>query len=339
VRTRSFVTLAAFLLAALAGSCAVTSETPGGPSAYAPPPQDPARAGLPPLYRAFFDELRDDGDWTLIEPYGWCFRPRENFVAWRPYQDGWWEPSDTYGWIWDTYEPFGWITYHYGSWFYDSYQGWVWQPGPVWGPAWVAWVESGDYVGWAPLPPAQYEGYGSVPGGLFMYAPGNQIAARDIGQNSLFLTQLTGSPRAATPIVNVGHANGVAFNRGPDFVTLQRMGAPIPERVDAATLPRVKLGAAPRPNESDLAARTNRVTTEGVRQWRAFKERGIAPPATPAGARPHAAPQPRPVARPGTGQVDPGAAVKPAPRRAPADTTAAGDRRGHGAERDSTRDR
>jgi len=110
---------------------------------YSPPPQDPARIGLQPMYRPFFDELKDDGDWTLIEPYGWCFRPRVNFVAWRPYVDGWWEPSDYYGWVWTSTEPFGAITYHYGAWFYDEYQGWVWEPGLIWGPAWVAWAAAG----------------------------------------------------------------------------------------------------------------------------------------------------------------------------------------------------
>ena len=31
--------------------------------------------------------------------------------------------------------------------------GWVWIPDTVWSPAWVAWRDSDDYVGWAPLPP------------------------------------------------------------------------------------------------------------------------------------------------------------------------------------------
>src|SRR5690606_38177529 len=31
--------------------------------------------------------------------------------------------------------------------------GWVWVPGDEWAPAWVSWRESGDTIGWAPLPP------------------------------------------------------------------------------------------------------------------------------------------------------------------------------------------
>ena len=93
-----------------------------------------AKLGLPPAYRVFHDELVEYGDWTLIEPYGWCFRPFGELRRVASLQPGWWEPSDAYGWIWNSTEPFGWITYHYGSWFYDRF-GAGWQPGPVWGPA------------------------------------------------------------------------------------------------------------------------------------------------------------------------------------------------------------
>ena len=148
---RPLVLAASFALAALVSSCAVREAQDSlGPSVYDAPPaaqtMPAAKLGLPPQYRAFYDELADYGDWTLIEPYGWCFRPAVNFVAWRPYSQGWWEPSDSYGWIWNSNEPFGWITYHYGSWFYDRFQGWVWQPGPVWGPAWVAWAQIDEEV-------------------------------------------------------------------------------------------------------------------------------------------------------------------------------------------------
>src|SRR5204862_3154686 len=57
------------------------------------------------------------------------------------------------GWTWASYEPYGWATYHYGRWVLDPYYGWVWVPGTVWAPAWVAWRESPDYIGWAPLGP------------------------------------------------------------------------------------------------------------------------------------------------------------------------------------------
>lgn len=317
--------IAALAITCSIGSCAGTggADAPRA-SAYAAPAQHPARIGLQPMYRPFFDELKDEGDWTLIEPYGWCFRPRVNFVAWRPYLDGWWEPSDSWGWIWNTNEPFGWITYHYGAWFYDSYQGWVWQPGPVWGPAWVAWVEVGDYLGWAPLGPSQWDSFSEVPGGMFTFAGARTLAAHDVGQQALYLTRLPETSAPAREIVNLGRANGVAFNRGPDFTKLMMMGSPVPERVEDTALPRLKLGpGVARPNEADLLARTSRVTAEAVRELRAFRERGVAPPGPQS-------PAPMPGVR---GRIS-------SPRQpAPAAEPMRRDSTSGGAGRDSTRDR
>ena len=36
----------------------------------------------------------DYGDWVLIEPYGYVFRPRVGFDTWHPYWDGFWAPTD-----------------------------------------------------------------------------------------------------------------------------------------------------------------------------------------------------------------------------------------------------
>jgi hypothetical protein len=53
--------------------------------------------------------------------------------------------------MWQSNEPFGWATYHYGSWDWDRRIGWYWVPGYRWAPAWVVWRTSGDYIGWAPV--------------------------------------------------------------------------------------------------------------------------------------------------------------------------------------------
>jgi hypothetical protein len=58
------------------------------------------------------------------------------------------------GWTWVSYEDFGWAAYHYGRWIRLEDYGWCWVPGYEWGPAWVSWRTGGDYIGWAPLPPA-----------------------------------------------------------------------------------------------------------------------------------------------------------------------------------------
>ena len=94
LRGRTRTGLAAFLaLACLgAGGCAATGYSPDvTPSMPAP------RQALRPEYRFFYDALSDYGDWVLIEPYGYLFRPDVNFVAWRPYTDGYWVPTDIYG--------------------------------------------------------------------------------------------------------------------------------------------------------------------------------------------------------------------------------------------------
>ena len=116
-----------------------------------------ARAGLSAEYRVFYDALQDYGDWPLIEPFGYVFRPygtRDETGARTSTATG--RPREMYGWVWISSEPYGWATYHYGDWFYDDYQGWVWIPGLDWGPAWVSWVKTPDYIGWAPLFPPGY---------------------------------------------------------------------------------------------------------------------------------------------------------------------------------------
>jgi hypothetical protein len=52
--------------------------------------------------------------------------------------------------IWASYEPWGWVPYHYGRWAFDPFYGWVWLPGTGYSPAWVYWMYSPEYVGWAP---------------------------------------------------------------------------------------------------------------------------------------------------------------------------------------------
>jgi hypothetical protein len=128
----------------------------------------------------FYTNLQDKGDWLQTEEYGYVFRPKIGAEKpdWRPYTDGFWAHTDE-GWLWNSYEDFGWATYHYGRWSRLKDYGWVWVPGFEWAPAWVAWrgtsPDGGDtseapppadakstaqvnYIGWAPLPPeARFE--------------------------------------------------------------------------------------------------------------------------------------------------------------------------------------
>lgn len=258
------------LLACLATtlSCAASdpySEEYAPESYAAPPAASAARMGLHPAYRGFYDALEGEGEWTLIEPYGWVFRPRINFDSWRPYQQGWWEPSDVFGWIWHSEDPFGWVTDHYGSWFYDGYQGWVWQPGPVWGPSWVAWISAGDYIGWAPLGPPDYDGYADMPGSVFTFALAQQFGGMRANAQALFVMRPPVSDRPVSEIANFTRRGGVVFNRGPDATLLQRLGGIVAPTADETGIRRVKLPDVEPPGESELLQRTRRAITAGLR--------------------------------------------------------------------------
>lgn len=260
------------LLACLAAplACAVGGEPgtygePGYETPPAPPAPDVARTGLHPAYRPFYDALEGEGDWTLIEPYGWVFRPRVNFDSWRPYQQGWWEASDVWGWIWYSTDTFGWVTDHYGSWFYDDFQGWVWQPGPVWGPGWVAWVSAGDYIGWAPLGPADYDGYSRVPSGVFTFTAAQNFGSMTTNSQALFVTRPPVSGRPVGEISNWARRGGVAFNRGPDATLLQRLGGIATPRAEEPEPRRVRLPEVAPPGEAELLLRTRRAVNAGLR--------------------------------------------------------------------------
>ena len=98
------------------------------------------------------DELNNYGEWVHIDNYGDAWRP---YVVsdWMPFDNGYWAYADG-SWTWISYEPFGWIVYHYGYWYDDSFYGWVWIPSDnQWSPARVEWVDYDNYIGWAPLPP------------------------------------------------------------------------------------------------------------------------------------------------------------------------------------------
>ena len=100
----------------------------------------------------FYSELVPYGSWIEIDRGVVVWRPTIIRTDWMPYTMGRW--IWTYdGWYWDSYEPFGYITFHYGRWFYDDYYGWLWYPDYEWAPAWVEWRYDNNFIGWAPLNP------------------------------------------------------------------------------------------------------------------------------------------------------------------------------------------
>src|SRR5436190_1046483 len=108
---------------------------------------------------AYADEdLSANGSWHYVAAYNsWAWRPRVA-VGWRPYFYGSWINGPSGCLVWSSYEPWGWVPYHYGRWAYDPFYGWVWLPGISYAPAWVYWMYSPSYVGWAPM--GWYDCYG-----------------------------------------------------------------------------------------------------------------------------------------------------------------------------------
>ncbi|MFY9821023.1 MAG: DUF6600 domain-containing protein [Thermoanaerobaculia bacterium] len=181
----------------------------------------------------FYDDLASYGNWVERPNYGWAWRPHAVASSWRPYQAGHWVWTDE-GWAWISDEPYGWATYHYGRWYDDPDYGWEWIPGDEWAPAWVAWQEGDDYIGWAPLPPS------------VDYRPGVELSV-SLGPEAYVFVQERQflAPRLANYFVpradcvriyhstrNITRYNVVGnrvFNQGVQVDRLQRVvGRPVP---------------------------------------------------------------------------------------------------------------
>ncbi|MDI6854720.1 MAG: hypothetical protein QME75_14085 [Deltaproteobacteria bacterium] len=107
-------------------------------------------------FALFYEALAPYGKWIDYGKYGPVWFPTGVSEDWRPYLNGRWVPTEA-GWVFETEEPWGWATYHYGNWFPTIEYGWVWSPGSTWYPSTAVWRTSDEYIGWAPLPPPDYE--------------------------------------------------------------------------------------------------------------------------------------------------------------------------------------
>ncbi|MCW0218920.1 MAG: hypothetical protein OJI67_11415 [Prosthecobacter sp.] len=195
-------------------------------------------------YSMFYEELNPYGQWLEVEGYGYAWQPNlATRSTWRPYVDGRWVWSD-HGWAWDTPEPFGWATYHYGRWVQINRRGWVWVPGREWAPAWVSWRSGDDCVGWAPLPPIRRHGFTSIGYECdvnYGLSPSSYIfiEANNFGRSSyvnvcLSLSNITGFFQQTVNVTNIIQINqqqtNIYVNRGgPDRRWLEkRIGRPVP---------------------------------------------------------------------------------------------------------------
>ncbi|MEZ0258877.1 MAG: DUF6600 domain-containing protein [Chthoniobacter sp.] len=204
----------------------------------------PARARDAVSFDFFYDSLAPYGEWVQIGDYGLCWRPTGMDPDWTPYSDGYWAYTDA-GWTWVSYEEFGGIVYHYGRWIRLDDDSWCWTPDYEWGPAWVSWRSSDDYVGWAPLPP---EAHWRPEVGISVWAdreydlgPGYYSFCRvhDFGAPVLRgvilnrrenVTIIRSTVNITNITYNRTYVDGpIIFNGGPNFAVVNRVSArPIP---------------------------------------------------------------------------------------------------------------
>ncbi len=190
-------------------------------------------------FGVFHSSLSPYGEWVNVQ-FGEAWRPLHLAHGWRPYSYGKWAWTD-YGWYWVSEEPFGWATFHYGRWYFDDFYGWVWIPGETWGPAWVEWRNSDNYIGWAPLPPyaefhtdvgIRFTNHWVAPLHYWNFVPCEHFAsarAVDYIQPAERARRFFGSTRTT---LNIQMEGGHIINRGIEVGFVERRGNVHVNRVD-----------------------------------------------------------------------------------------------------------
>lgn len=172
---------------------------------------------LPPELRAYSYDLERNGRWVQVPDYGYVWTPTLVASAgWSPYREGrWiWRGGE---YIWVAYEPWGWAPYHYGRWSFFARIGWCWVPplrGEVyWGPGYVGWVRTADYVAWVPLAPGEiYYGRG--------YFGKYSVNITNVNINQINITNVYKNVHVTNGVTIVKHDT---FNTGsPSIVKLDK---------------------------------------------------------------------------------------------------------------------
>ncbi len=180
----------------------------------------------------FHDALDPYGDWRQVGDYGYGWSPRDVGRDWRPYSEGHWVYTDA-GWTFNSDEPYSWAVHHYGRWIRTEGAGWVWIPGTEWGPAWVSWRRSPEYIGWAPLPPeAHYragQGFGvrvdldfDIGPSNYGFVRWNDFGSRRLGSVTRDHRENLTIYRETTNITKITTINNVVYNQGPDYDEMSR---------------------------------------------------------------------------------------------------------------------
>lgn len=179
----------------------------------------------------FHNSLTPYGNWVNIGNYGPCWRPANRYINWQPYfHNGYWAYTQ-YGWTWISHEPWGAIAFHYGTWFNDPFYGWVWVPGYVWGPAWVTWMYTDYYIGWAPLPPTfrftGRHGYVRQPvvvnHNYYIFVSNDHIDTTNLNTVRVPVERHVEIIRNARPVTTISVVNHHVINHGPEVPAMERV--------------------------------------------------------------------------------------------------------------------
>jgi hypothetical protein len=169
--------------------------------------------------------LASYGVWEDVSPWGMVWRP--SVVArWAPFSNGHWVWSN-YGWAWVSYEPFGWLVFHYGYWNYEPSLGWYWIPGHKWSPARVEWECFGGYTAWAPLPPPGVywpDPWGPYPVDVWVVVNNRHFEDEDIGRQRALRPEFAEHARSVVPVRHAPNVHDVelALGRAVPMVKVEK---------------------------------------------------------------------------------------------------------------------
>jgi hypothetical protein len=241
----------AFLAAALLSAAPVAVDRVGTP-AFSLATADAATSVD---INVFFTSLSPYGAWIPSSDYNYVWVPTQVDASWSPYTDGHWIYTEEYGWYFASDEPFASIVYHYGRWGYDPLIGWYWVPGTNWAPAWVAWRQDNDDIGWAPLPP-QGNGYatdvnitiniGEVPDHYWRFVQSNDFLAPRLNTVAFDSNRHPEVLHATQPSGFVSVKNNIVINNviNLNFVEQQTKQTVTPTKINTVSDPKQASGSA-----------------------------------------------------------------------------------------------
>src|SRR5262249_52638777 len=126
---------------------------------------------------------------------------------------------------------------------------WCWEPGYVWGPAWVTWAWTDTYVGWAPLPPTFVITAGGYSGGpvavaasAYVFAPVNRFAGTNISTVRVDPPQNTTILAHSQRATRFSVSSGLVRAGGPPTALVERATG---RQLHAVKVSSVKVQAAP----------------------------------------------------------------------------------------------